>query len=81
MPPDPSPAPSRHPHHYPQPDAEGIAAVQAYYRAEQGRAISDEEAYRVLSRVLRYLWALNLARGTIPADAGLSRSLQAEEAI
>jgi len=56
-----TPAPRRHPHHYPQPDEQGVAAVSAWYWAECGRELTDAEARRLLSRVMHYLWALNLA--------------------
>ncbi len=52
-----------HPHHYPQPDAEGITAVKALYKAERGRDLSDKEARHVLSATMRFLWALNLPAG------------------
>jgi len=60
---------SLHPHHYPQPDAEGITAVKALYKAERGRDLTDEEAHRVLAATMRFLWALNLPAGAKAAGA------------
>lgn len=55
----PFPFPAEHPHHYPQPNAKGIAAVQELYLRKLGREISHDEAYRVLASVMAYLWAIN----------------------
>lgn len=60
-----------HSHHYPRPDAEGVAAIKALYKAERGRDLTDEEAHRVLSATMRFLWALNLPAGA-EADAALN---------
>lgn len=57
--------PAEHPHHYPQPNEEGIAKVQEIYRRKQGREITHDEAYKVLHSVMSYIWSINLALGNV----------------
>lgn len=56
--------PAEHPHHYPQPNEKGIAAVQELYKRKLDKDITHDEAYRVLASVMAYLWAINQGRIT-----------------
>ena len=53
---------------FPQPDAEGIKEMQAFYKKEFQRDLTDVEAYEVVSRLMRYLYLVN--HGTfLPASS------------
>lgn len=44
---------------FPQPDAEGIKEMQAFYKREFNRELTVAEAHEVLSRLMRYLYLVN----------------------
>ena len=48
-------------HHYPTPDAEGLAKTKELYLNQCSRELTDEEAYEVLSQVMRFLYLINPA--------------------
>lgn len=46
-------------HHYPIPDAEGIAQTKTLYQERLGQDISDQQAHDILARVMHFLYAIN----------------------
>ncbi len=41
---------------YPTPSPEGITKLQEFYRKEHALEISDEQAYEILSGIMRFLY-------------------------
>lgn len=41
---------------YPTPSPEGLSSLQEFYRTEHGLEISDEQAYEILSGLMRFLY-------------------------
>ena len=41
---------------YPTPSAEGIAKLQDFYKREHALEISEEQAYEILSGIMRFLY-------------------------
>lgn len=59
----------------PAPDEQGVENVKKLYRDALGYEISTEEAYGVLARVMRFLWAINRpAQKTSPLPDGQATS-------
>ena len=46
-------------HHYPTPDAEGIAKTKDLYLNQYGKTLTEEEAYQILFAVMRFLYLIN----------------------
>jgi hypothetical protein len=44
---------------HPTPDAEGIAKTKELYLNRFGKAITDEQAHRVLGSVMRFIYLIN----------------------
>lgn len=51
-------------HLYPIPDPEGLAKTQELFLNRHGVTLSNEEAYEVLNRVMRYLFLINTLTNT-----------------
>ena len=46
----------------PKPDEQGLTETVELYKSEHGREITREEADIILSRTIRFVWAINLHR-------------------
>ena len=54
-------------HHYPTPDAEGLAKTKELYLNQFGKTLTDEEAYQILYSVMRFLYLINNPCCTTPS--------------
>jgi len=55
-------------HLYPVPDAEGLAKTKTFYLNRFGKALSDQEAYDILSSVMRFLYLQSLPPDVLPEE-------------